>query len=102
MRERLILLEASVRGDLEVIDELYSALGSGAAGCDAPEERLWPAIRQRHVLERQIARRTAAVDSVATPRGTSPLSHAGRLVQSERPIALLTDGEPVCTPAAQH
>jgi len=40
MRERLILLEASVRGDLEVIDDLYSALGSGAPGSDAPEERL--------------------------------------------------------------
>ncbi|HEY6320849.1 MAG TPA: antitoxin [Thermoanaerobaculia bacterium] len=40
MRERLILLEASVRGDLEVIDELYAALGRGAAGSDAPEERL--------------------------------------------------------------
>jgi hypothetical protein len=40
MRERLILLEASVRGDLQVIDELYAALGSGAAGSDASGERL--------------------------------------------------------------
>ena len=40
MRERLILLEAKFRGDLEVIDELYSALGSSAPGSDALEERL--------------------------------------------------------------
>lgn len=50
MRERLILLEASVRGDLEVIDELYSALGSGAAGCDAPEERLIVSAYRLHNL----------------------------------------------------
>jgi hypothetical protein len=50
MRERLILLEASVRGDLEVIDELYAALGRGAAGSDAPEERLIVSAYRLHNL----------------------------------------------------
>jgi len=36
MRERLILLEASVRGDLEVIDELFSALGRPAQTSGLP------------------------------------------------------------------
>jgi hypothetical protein len=40
MHERLILLEASVRGDLAVIDELFSALDSSAPGSDPTEERL--------------------------------------------------------------
>jgi hypothetical protein len=40
MREKLILLEASIRGDLSTIDELYAALGDETLGSDPPEERL--------------------------------------------------------------
>jgi hypothetical protein len=40
MREKLILLEASIRKDLESIDHLYTALGEDAPGSDPVEENL--------------------------------------------------------------
>lgn len=40
LREKLILLEASIRGDLSSIDDLYAALGDESLGSNPPEEEL--------------------------------------------------------------